>query len=72
VTGSARTDAIPSLPWSSRATATPAARASAVDGSSTIIDTTEWVDVAAVSSPSAAMTAAASSAAAWPPGGSSG
>ena len=71
-TGSAVTDAIPSPPWSARATATPASRASATDGSSTTIDTTDLIHVHAVTRPSAKMTAAVSSMTAWPWGGPSG
>jgi hypothetical protein len=44
-TGLVATDVAPSPLSSTRATATPAARALAVDGSSTVIDTTDWVHV---------------------------
>src|ERR1700756_192732 len=71
VTGSAVTDAVPSPLWSARATAIPVSRASIKDRCSTIIDTTEWVHVHAVSRPSAAVAAAVSSRTAWPPGGNS-
>jgi hypothetical protein len=54
VADSAVTDVIPSPPWSARTTATPTSRASATDGGSTIIDTTDLVHVHAVSRPFAA------------------